>query len=126
MYSFDYKPFLCNSPQLKVIKGFNVMALAIAEHVWKESHQVNWEAAEMLDLCRFQYPRCMLEWQTERQTPLTESMAPCPISTVPSSQLSVYHTLIPTLLHIPLHPYLDTYLLFSSVTFSHSLMMMLE
>ena len=98
----------------------------------KESHQVDWEAAEVLDLCRFQYPRCMLEsWHIHREPdPTNRERGPLPnlycslLSVVVVSHFNSHYSVK----HIPflsIHTWM-TYLLFSFVTFSHSLMMMLE
>ena len=45
----------------RAVKCGNVDASAMAEHVWNEGHQVDWEAAGVLDTCIYLYPRCLLE-----------------------------------------------------------------
>ena len=49
------------------MKCGSVDASAITEHVWKVGHQVDWEAAGVLDTCKYLYPRCLLEsWHIQK------------------------------------------------------------
>ena len=53
--------------QKRAVKCGSVDASAIAEHVWNEGHQVDWEAAGVLDACKYLYPRCLLEsWHIQK------------------------------------------------------------
>ena len=52
----------------KSCKVWKLDASAIAEHVWNERHQVDWEAAGAHDICKNLYPRCLLEsWHIHTQ-----------------------------------------------------------
>ena len=51
----------------RAVKCESVDASAIAEHVWKEGHQVDWESAGVLNTYKYLYARCLLElWHIQK------------------------------------------------------------
>ena len=45
----------------RATRNGDINASAVAEHVWKNGHKVNWDAAEVLDVRQEWYKRCLLE-----------------------------------------------------------------